>query len=340
VGHPRIDNDTPFAFEPVFIADEDLRPVVVTLIKATYQFDLQGQVSLADEQLPINFTGEPWTDLARSSYKYEPEVALCKLTTDVALIGHAHPPGGAATQMDVGIKVGPVKKLARVFGNRFWVRTNDGVRMSRTAPLERTPLIWENAFGGQDDVHSTPDRPLFEPRNPVGTGFGTPLEKEGDHLRLPNIEDPDQLIGEYGTSVSPCGFGFVSPNWYPRSDFAGTYDETWTSTRKPMLPADFDRRFFSAGAPGLIAPGYLAGTEDVVLLNLTPEPRVAFRLPGVPPPLCRVVVKGQPDTDLQTNLDTVIVNTDERLLLLFWRAYAFVNGGPHDVSAIAVMPVN
>ena len=86
MGHPQIDNGTPFAFEPVFIADEELRPVVITVVKATYDFDLRGGVRLADEQLPVNLAGEPWTDAPVSSYKYEPEIALCKLATDVVLI--------------------------------------------------------------------------------------------------------------------------------------------------------------------------------------------------------------------------------------------------------------
>ena len=65
----------------------------------------------------------PATDAPVSSYKYEPEIALFKPATDVVLIGHAHPPGGGATQVDVGIKVGPVQKVARVFGDRFWLLT-------------------------------------------------------------------------------------------------------------------------------------------------------------------------------------------------------------------------
>jgi len=335
LGHPDIINGTPFAFTPLFLIDEDLRPVVVAVVKATYSFDLDGNVWLADEQVPVSLTGQPATDAPVSSYRYEPEIALCKLATDVVLIGHARPPAAAVTQIEAGIRMGPVQQLARVFGDRFWVWTDSGVRLSRTAPLEPTPLLWENAFGGLDEVHSTPDRPRFEPRNPVGTGYGTPLTTEGDHLKLPNIEDPTQLIGEYGAIVAPCGFGFTSPNWEPRATLAGTYDERWSETRKPLLPIDFDRRFFNAAAPGLIAPGYLRGDEDVVLLNVTTRPRLDFRLPCIPPPVCRVVRRGVPDTLVTTNLDTVIVNTDDELLTLVWRAHALTNG-PHDVVAIKV----
>jgi hypothetical protein len=336
VGHPQIDNGTPFKFEPIFIADEELRPVVVTVIKATYAFDLNGGIALAEEQAPVNVPGEPWSDAPVSSYKYEPEVALCKLATDIVLIGHAQAPGRGKSQVDVGIKIGALQKVARVFGDRFWVSTRVGVEMSRAAPLEHVPLTWENAFGGRDDTNSTPERPSFEARNPVGTGFGKPLTRDGETLRLPNIEDRDHLITEYGAVVQPCGFGFTSPNWQPRAIFGGTYDDRWDKTRKPMLPVDFDRRFFNAAAPGLVASGYLRGDEEVVVLNTTSVPRLAFRLPEVPPPNCRVVLRGDKDVPLPTKLDTVIVNTDERRLFLLWRAYTHVAGGPHDVTAIAV----
>src|SRR5262245_6014829 len=113
-----------------------MRPIVVTLVKATFDFDLDGAVSVSELQLPVNPAGEPWLDTPVSSYKYEPEVALLKPATDVVMIAHAQPPGGGATQMDVGIRVGPVQRIARVFGNRFWVSTDVGVRISRTATLD------------------------------------------------------------------------------------------------------------------------------------------------------------------------------------------------------------
>ncbi len=96
MGHPEIDNGTPFAFEPLFIADEELRPVVVAVVKATFNFDIDGSVWLADQQVPVKMSGEPWPDAPLPSYKLEPEVALHKPATDVVLIGHARPPGGPA----------------------------------------------------------------------------------------------------------------------------------------------------------------------------------------------------------------------------------------------------
>lgn len=336
MGHPRIENSTSFAAEPLFVADADGRPIVSIVLKATFRFDAQGLVSLDDEQRPVNFEGEKFQDNPDGSYKYEPETAFTKPATDVVLIGHAVPPHSHATQVDVGIRVGPVQRLARVFGDRYWVVANGVPRVSRTGELDSIPLVWENAFGGRDERNSDADHPRFEVRNPVGTGFGAPLQKEGDLLKLPNIEDPSQLITTYGTAVQPCGFGFVSPNWQPRASLAGTYDDAWMTKRKPLLPLDFDLRFFNAAAPGLIAPGYLAGGEEVIVLNTAAGARAAFRLPVVPQPTATVAVRRLGERTLDLNLDTVVVDTDDMRLTQIWRGYTPCGTGPLDVDSIRI----
>lgn len=338
MGHPKVENGTPFAFEPLFVADEEGRPVIATIVKATFRFDATGTIWLDEAQVPVNFTGEPSSDAPDASYRYEPETAFFKVATDVVLVGHARPPSAVATVVDVGIRVGRLSKLARVFGDRYWVMANGTPVLSRTGELRPIPLTWEHAFGGCDEPRSTPDRPMHEARNPVGAGFGQPLLKDGDNFKLPNIEDPTQLLVAYGTVVTPCGFGFTSPHWQPRASLAGTYDEEWDARRKPLLPVDFDRRFFNAAAPGLIAPGYLLGNEEVVVLNTTPAPRLAFHLPALAPPRAVVALRGRGDVELTMHLDTVIVNTDQMQLMLLWRGHAQSAGGPHDVTAIKISP--
>jgi len=49
-----------------------------------------------------------------------------------------------------------------------------------------------------------------------------------------------------------------------------------------------------------------------------------------------VELRGGVHHDLTTNLDTVIINTDENLLFLIWRTHLVVRQGPHDVVAIRV----
>src|SRR5215475_4361379 len=108
--------------------------------------------------------------------------------------------------------------------------------------------------------------------------------------------------------------------------------------RMPLLPDDFDRRFFNAASPGLIAPGYLAGDEPVALLGVTPEGRLNFQLPRVAPPLCLVHTRGRRVTELHTNLDTVIVDADRRTLTLQWRTCLPLRDGPNEVIAVEIKP--
>ena len=155
-------------------------------------------------------------------------------------------------------------------------------------------------------------------------------------MPLPNLEDPKHLISSYTDKPPPAGFGFISPNWEPRAQYAGTYDETWQKERMPLLPLDFDRRFFNAASPGLVAPGYLRGDEPVMITNASPNGRLTFNLPGIPPPRVKVALRGNKEHVLQTNLDTVIINTDENKVFLLWRSHLVVRNGPHDVVAIEV----
>jgi hypothetical protein len=78
VGHPITENKTRFAFEPFFLADEEGRPLLVPVIKATYKFEGHTGLKLAETQIPVNPTGEPWGKPGFSSYKYEPECAFIK----------------------------------------------------------------------------------------------------------------------------------------------------------------------------------------------------------------------------------------------------------------------
>jgi hypothetical protein len=144
------------------------------------------------------------------------------------------------------------------------------------------------------------------------------------------------MVTSPGSRGTPVGFGFVGVEWQPRAGFAGTYDEAWTKHRAPLLPKDFDRRFFSAASEGLVAPGYLRGDEGVQAFGVTPEGKWEFRLPGVEPPTVTIALRFGEDVLLGTNLDTVIVDADARQLTLIWRAFTPLRSGPHDVRAIRI----
>lgn len=336
--HPAVINKTGFSFEALFLTDEEGIPQFVPCVQAIFAIGAKGALSLVEKQPPVNIAGQWRGDPAVSSLVLEPQVAFAKLATDVILLGHAHAPARGATQGQVSIRIGPVQKVAKVVGERRLIKRLGSVSISGPKPFDKIPIVYERAFGGWDRRDENPERHRCEPRNPVGVGFRDFSLGGDDEMPLPNFEDPERPFRSYGDTPPPLGFGFVAPNWQPRLAFAGTYDAAWDKMRKPLLPRDFDRRFFNAASPGLVSPVHLRGDEPVFVVGAAPEGRVGFNLPGVPPPVCLVELRGRKRVPLQTALDTVIVDTDARTVTIIWRAHLAVGNGPHDVVSVEVSP--
>lgn len=339
MGHPAIDNQTPYAVAPSYAADEQGRPLLVVLVQATFALVAGPQLVLAEEQRAPSLPGVLWgADAATSSYKIEPAVAFTKVATDVVLVGHARS-AQPTPEVTVALRVGPLGKAVRVLGNRIWRRSGGQIQATAPVPFFAMPLVYERAFGGWDCSDRDPAKHGYEPRNPVGVGYrvnAADARSFEEGIALPNLEDPADPIRSFGQSVTPAGFGFVSPGWQPRAQLAGAHDATWAEQRMPLVPTSFDRRFFNAASPGLVAPGYLRGDESVVIDNASPMPRLSFRLPGVPQPRVRVELRGRGDAERVAPLDTVVLNTDENEVLLMHRAHVPLDRGPHDVRTIEV----
>jgi hypothetical protein len=322
----------------LYASDENGRPILTPLLRATYRIDpTASSLVLNETQIPPKLAGEFTTDAEISSYRYEPETAFVKLSTDVVLLGHAHAPNDRTVVLDVGLKAGNLQKIVRVHGERYWVKTGGQVLASPAQPFTRVPLVYERAFGGWDKSHKDPANWTLDPNNPVGVGFGNPLRfVEEGKVRLPNLEDPQRPVRRYGEPVPAAAFGFISPDWASRAKLAGTYDAAWERERKPLLPKDFDRRHFNSASAGLIAPSYFSGDEEVVIVNASPTGPLRFRLPGLPPHSCTVALTDGTVTTVRLNLDTVIIDTDAMLVSLLWRSCIGLPTGPHDVESLGV----
>ena len=335
--HPTLDNRTAFFADALHLVDERFHPLLTVVVKGSFEILSSGTLALSAMQRPLEVAGrfQQPDHPARSSYRYEPEAAPLKLATDVVFIGHAHAPSTRTTQMDVGVRVGPLLRSLRVFGDRVWIRAAGGLVLTPPIAFERMPVSYERAFGGWDVSHPDPGRHAFEPRNPAGRGFCVRWGRR-ERILAPNLESIREPIRSPFDRPAPVGLGFVSPCWQPRAMLAGTYDDAWRRQRCPLLPVDFDPRFHNAASPGLVASGYLRGEEDVATVGLTPEGQLGFRLPGVPPPTVRVSLAHAADHRPKANLDTVIVDLDDRVLTMIWRACLPLPGDPHDVRAIEV----
>lgn len=317
-------NQTPFLMGRMIALDKKGAEHLIVVLKATYSITGQGQISLADEQAPIQEADEFYDEPDSSSIKHEAELGPVKPATDVFLKGSALAPRSGTTVMDIRFRVGPVAKKARVFGDRVWNKSFGRPKASAPKPFESIPLVFENAYGGQDLSADDQKFHSQEPRNPVGRGFRSKKSKAPwAGTLLPNIENPEQLIGKPGQEIAPTGFGPIGRNWVPRLDYAGTYDQKWIEERMPILPEDFDERFHNAAPPDLVAPKYLSGGEPVEVIGCTKSGRLNFTLPRVEP--WAFIQLSNRVRDIPLKCNSVTVDADRMQLCLLWKGEMYIH---------------
>jgi hypothetical protein len=195
---PQVINRTGFAFMPQYLTDEEARPLLVLVARATLDIDFEGRLHRSAEPAPIVPAGL-WAGVpGESSYLQEPDVAFTKPGTDVVMIGSARVAHRPVTTLDVSLRVGPVRKVVRVHGDRQWVRGLTGFRATEAMRFESMPLLYERAYGGWDRTAADPARHEVDSRNPVGRGFCSRRSSPLEGLMLPNLEDPANLISSPG----------------------------------------------------------------------------------------------------------------------------------------------
>ncbi|MBA3548087.1 MAG: DUF2169 domain-containing protein [Nannocystis sp.] len=278
--------------------------------------DRAAPLEVCAEQRPPPIDDMFWGTRGISSIRQEAQTAPMRLGTDIYVDGYVHAPRGEPAQtMTARVRVGPCAVSLLVFGDRVWQRALGGTALSAPAPFMSLPLCYERSFGGSilDDERLVAQ----EPRNPVGCG----LYKDPAHARdkpAPNFERPDQRIAAWNDRPSPAGFGPVARGWQPRLALAGTFTETWMRTRAPLWPDDFDPRYYSAAAPGLVAPQRLSGGEPVELVGFSPVGALMFDLPRIRIGVRRVRRSGA-DRRVQMSLDGVLLEPELRSVTLYLR---------------------
>lgn len=304
--------------------------VIVVVMKQLFQVDRRDRVHRVGGA-KLRMTDEPWGDEDTSSIKLPSDVCIRKVTTDVVVVGDAmgvYQP--SVTELDVLLRVGPVKKLLRVFGPRVWYRSLTAVVLSDPARFTSQRVSWEHAFGGTDD--SDPTDVLEEPRNPVGRGLARAPATLIDQLG-PCIEDPTDLLASHRSRPAPAGLGAIARHWMPRRQYGGTYDAAWRRERMPLPPLDFDERFNQVATPALITPTPLRGGEPVDVVNMCagslqfPLPRIAFFVGAT-------FESGR--KEYRSMLDTVVLLPNERQVELTWRAPVLVPKHGSKLRAVRV----
>jgi hypothetical protein len=298
------------------ILDRDGAPCRVVIVKASYAIAADGTLQLAERPRDVRLGDELWGPPEIPDLRLPGDFCPAKVGTDFVLSGHAVPPRGqVCDRVDVGIRVADRIKLMRVHGPRSWRRSLLGVVPGPSEQMRATPLAWSRAYGGLD--LSEPNRPLEEPRNPVGSGIARRTERLIG-LPAPQIEAPDAPIGVAGGRFVPVGCAPLGRSFVPRRQTAGTYDAAWIKSGYPARPADYTEAHENCAAEDLVFREPLRGGEEVRVTGVNADGAIGFVLPKL-----RLVVEALIDgasVERRPHLDTVIVDSDAMVLELVWRA--------------------
>ncbi len=293
-------NASLFAAVAVPTIAPDGAEVVVAIAKATFRRGTGGVLCLDDEQRPVRLGDVPTLpDLDESSVRYPSDVGTGKRGTDLVIVGDAVSKA-PVTALDVAVRVRDRTVALRVHGERVYYRSLGGIVVGPAAPFLRKPIVYESAYGG-----ATEDFSVMERRNPVGRGVAKRAADLVDRP-APTIEHVEHPITSAGDRPEPVGFGAISGHWLPRADFAGTFDESWRATRMPLMPLDFDARYWNVAHPLLqFAEGPRPG-DIVAILGMTLDGLFTVELPPFP-----VEMHGRTDDgrtlSMHPSIDTILV---------------------------------
>lgn len=196
----------------------------------------------------------------------------------------------------------------------------------------------------------------FEP-NPIGRGFARAWWIKAAGIRslpAPQIEAPSAPFtpGHFFRSLQgkglddpafrPQGLGALGKGWSPRRRLAGTADDAWIQSGRP-IPEDFDFAIWN-GAPLDQQVPYLRGDETLRLTNLCPAGTpgaitdemgnsvLQLELPGHQP----YVLAGTPrglKVPVLLDLDTLHLDPDRGSLVLVWRTALPAESGISSLEA-------
>jgi len=308
----QLKNSTPFAANMALFPDQYGVDTLYLMVKAS--FNISQNLTLADKQSPLLEVDDYWGEPDKTSIKFASDFHIGKPATDIIMLGNACAPGNEPVrELDVSLTVGQVSKTVRVFGDRVW---KNG-QITKPEPFQTMPMVYEKAYGG---THTVDGQILSqEDRNPVGCGFtGERPESEINGMPLPNLENPASLIRQYNDRPVPGCFALSAPNWQPRLNYAGTYDEQWQQQRAPFLPTDFDSRFFNMAHEDLIYPGFLRGGEEVQITNMHPGGDLHFILPSIN--FVSSILLDKQTISTGFNLETLILEPNQTQMSLVWRS--------------------
>lgn len=232
--------------------------------------------------------------------------------------------GGVRFELRRGERV-LLNKGLMVLGDRTWTRFG----MTQPEPFEQMPVLWERAFGGPD----------YEP-NPIGRGLTPIAEADGTKVhRLPNVEDPANLVQGPGDRPIPMGFGPLQITRKERMSRVGTYDKNWLDKRYPAPPDDFHWEFYNVAPLDQRISGFFDGSETIRVDGMHPDHRtLEMTLPSLIVKF--IVLRKSNEAELgveshQGRIDSLIaLPTAGKLAVVFRTVIPVETDDAHDIAVV------
>jgi hypothetical protein len=305
--------------------DKSGRDVAVCVAKLAFKVTPDGRPTISFR--PVLF-GESAD--GHGAIKFPAELVDDKPGTDVGLVGHAHPQRGKPViQSMIWVQAGGARKVVNVFGPRRFVTDFKGAVVPGPSQLweEPVPLRYDHCYGGHD--HAGRDY-SSEPFNPAGRGY----------VRPDGGVDPKTLVGKPAWVLEPVNDGRAAPSkagqlvqlahrshgcfapipehFEPRRKLAGTHDIEWAKKRSPIRPKDFDVLHNCWATPELHFSSPLTTDTPFEIAGVIPEGVWRFKLPlyGME---FESTIFGE-KTTRESHLDSVLIDADERVVELTFRA--------------------
>ncbi|GAB2854593.1 DUF2169 domain-containing protein [Pseudoduganella ginsengisoli] len=315
--------------------------------------------ALPERPRPLN----PWQPLSPEVYQQWQKDLACAAPRPGALL------------VDKTLRIHGERHLHRLAAPLRWVHGTPW-RLDSAAACTPLPLRYEYAFGGECRAEAsdawaanipashrlTPEQQASYPdtapapvahdscqSNPVGCGFTRDwfaLACGMETLPAPRIEYPvqpltarafwDAACGKH--TIPAAGMGFVGRGWLPRRNLIGQVElkTTWHEDEVPLLPKDFDFRYWN-GAPDDQQCPHLEGGERFTLTNLCPA-GAPYAVTGADgnrtftfalPQQALFILAAGADGVLAAQplaIDTVVIDLDNGAVELTWRLALLADG--------------
>ncbi|WP_338849526.1 DUF2169 domain-containing protein [Massilia sp. W12] len=273
-----LDNQTPFAAHVQSEPDLQGHDAALVLLKASFILGQEGFAPV-EQQTPLRQQalrkriGElgleevqmrllsswleeevVWQTHETSPPKAQFEILLC------GHVSHAQPQAALDAILDLGGQQRHLRAHAPRYHDGAQIRlVGGGVR---SVPLCASFAHWDGGIFTQSQ------------RLPSVAGLPAPEW-------LPWFDDPAQSVTRRAQQAAPRCFAAWPENAPSRLPYAGTFDERWQQQRAPLMPQDFNPRFYNCADPALQwaqapAPGTL-----LTLHNFGAQGRSALRWPAL-----------------------------------------------------------